>query len=66
MDTATDEAGTSKEDKEKENAEKKKAKEPEPDHELLSNPARVLDSQLPLISIPKDCRYKPVVSSGAL
>eukprot|EP00043_Microstomoeca_roanoka_P013109 m.128145 g.128145 ORF g.128145 m.128145 type:complete len:939 (-) comp15669_c0_seq1:62-2878(-) len=48
-----------KEQKEAEEAEKKK-EEPEPDFEILSNPARVVKEQLPLISIPEECRYQPV------
>eukprot|EP00730_Choanoeca_flexa_P000873 TRINITY_DN10376_c0_g2_i1.p1 TRINITY_DN10376_c0_g2~~TRINITY_DN10376_c0_g2_i1.p1 ORF type:complete len:949 (+),score=326.71 TRINITY_DN10376_c0_g2_i1:172-3018(+) len=37
-----------------------KPKEPEPTFELLANPARVVPAQLSVISIPDDCRYKPV------
>ena len=34
---------------------------PEPSEERLTNPARVLPAQLPLVSIPPECRYQPVV-----
>ncbi|EGD82965.1 proteasome 26S subunit [Salpingoeca rosetta] len=63
MDLKADEETAKKEKEEKEKKEKEaeeEKKEPEPEFELLSNPTRVVKDQLPLISIPKECRYKPV------
>ncbi len=52
-------------EKEKEKNEKEKkpeveAKKPEPTFELLCNPARVMRSQLKVISLPEDCRYSSI------
>lgn len=54
-----DKDGKDKE-KEKDKDGKEKKKEKEPKFEYLSNPARVLPSQLKHISFKKDSRYQPV------
>merc|ERR1711902_472430 len=48
---------TEKEEDKKEVEEKKK--EPEPNFEMLSNPARVMKAQLKVISL-EDARYRPM------
>lgn len=51
----------------KEEDEKKK-KEPEPLFQMLANPARVMRSQLKVLSLPEGCRYAPLkeVSCGGI
>ncbi|XP_077988315.1 26S proteasome non-ATPase regulatory subunit 1-like [Glandiceps talaboti] len=51
-------------EKEKETKEEKKEekKEPEPSFEMLSNPPRVMQGQLKVLSLPEDCRYTPLKS----
>lgn len=34
---------------------------PEPEFEMISNPARVVPAQLGVVSVPDDCRYTPIV-----
>ncbi|EDQ88303.1 uncharacterized protein MONBRDRAFT_32955 [Monosiga brevicollis MX1] len=60
MDTKP-EGESEKEDKKEGEDEKPVAAEPEPKEELLSNPARVVAAQLPVVSIPDGCRYRPVL-----
>jgi len=56
-----------KDGKEGEDAEKKK-KEPEPNFQMLANPARVMRSQLKVLSLPEGSRYSPLkeVSGGGI
>lgn len=39
--------------------EKEKKKEPEPNFQLLDNPARVMPAQLKVLTMPETCRYQP-------
>jgi len=56
-----------KDTKEGEEAEKKK-KEPEPNFQMLANPARVMRSQLRVLALPEGSRYSPLkeVSGGGI
>ncbi|XP_046668450.1 26S proteasome non-ATPase regulatory subunit 1 [Homalodisca vitripennis] len=49
-----------KEKKEKEEKEKKEEKKPEPPFEILQNPARVMKSQLKVISLVEGSAYQPL------
>merc|ERR1711945_21868 len=48
-----------KEDEKKDEKEKEKSDEPEPNFELLSNPARVMKAQLKVVSM-EDSKYIPM------
>merc|ERR1712241_608562 len=48
-----------KEEEKKEEKEKEKSDEPEPNFEMLSNPARVMKAQLKVISL-EDGKYRPM------
>merc|ERR1712066_831551 len=48
-----------KEDKKEKKEEKEKSDEPEPNFEMLSNPARVMKAQLKVISL-EDGKYRPM------
>jgi len=52
----------------KDGEEEKKKKEPEPLFQMLGNPARVMRSQLKVISLPEGCRYTALkdVSAGGI
>ena len=39
--------------------EKEKKKEPEPNFQLLDNPARVMPAQLKVLTMTESCRYQP-------
>merc|ERR1712029_201149 len=56
-----------KDSEEKMDVDEKKADEPEPNFELLSNPARVMKQQLKVISM-EDVKYRPMkdVSIGGV
>lgn len=56
--TKEGEKGKDGEEKVKEKGKEKK--EPEPLFEMLGNPARVMSAQLKVLSIPAECRYKPI------
>uniref|UniRef100_A0A669PWB3 26S proteasome non-ATPase regulatory subunit 1 n=1 Tax=Phasianus colchicus TaxID=9054 RepID=A0A669PWB3_PHACC len=43
----------------KERDEKEKKKEPEPNFQLLDNPARVMPAQLKVLTMTESCRYQP-------
>lgn len=60
MDTRADEEPVA-ENQQKEKDEKLEVKEPEPGFEMLQNPCRVVKDQIPLLSIPSESRYVPVV-----
>lgn len=57
-----------KEEKEEKKEKKEEVKEPEPNFEILSNPARVVKQQLKLISIVEGSSYAPLkdVSIGGI
>ena len=54
-----DKKGEEGKDGEKKDEEKKK-KEPEPNFEMLANPARVMKAQLKVLSMPDSSRYQPI------
>merc|ERR1719384_1288936 len=56
-----------KEDEKKDEKEKEKSDEPEPNFELLSNPARVMKAQLKVVSL-EDGKYRPMkdISIGGI
>ena len=54
-----DKKGEEGKDGEKKDEEKKK-KEPEPNFEILANPARVMKAQLRVLSMPDKSRYQPI------
>ncbi|XP_014254277.1 26S proteasome non-ATPase regulatory subunit 1 [Cimex lectularius] len=64
----TKEEEKEKERKEKEEKEKKEEKKPEPNFEILSNPARVMKNQLKVISLVDSGSYVPLkdVSIGGI
>ncbi|KAL4219945.1 26S proteasome non-ATPase regulatory subunit 1 [Mactra antiquata] len=57
-----------KEAAEKEKEEKEKKKEPEPNFELLNNPARTMRAQLKVLSMPEGGRYTPLkdIANGGI
>lgn len=48
----------------KKDEEKKEEKKPEPNFEMLENPARVMKAQLRVISMPENTRYTPLKEAG--
>merc|ERR1712107_176884 len=48
------------EKKEEKKEDEKKADEPEPNFELLSNPARVMKAQLKVVSLEEGSKYRPM------
>merc|ERR1712083_988600 len=48
------------EKKEEKKEDDKKADEPEPNFELLSNPARVMKAQLRVVSLEEGSKYRPM------
>merc|ERR1711997_1308048 len=56
-----------KEEEKKDEKEKEKSDEPEPNFELLSNPARVMKAQLKVVSL-EDGKYRPMkdISIGGI
>merc|ERR1712233_27774 len=49
-----------KEDKKDEKEKEKEKDEPEPNFELLSNPARVMKAQLRVVSLEEGSKYRPM------
>lgn len=49
-----------KKDEKAEEKEKEEKKEPEPTFEMLSNPARVMKSQLKVLAMPEETKYYPI------
>merc|ERR1712227_355986 len=47
-------------DEKKDDKKEKKADEPEPNFELLSNPARVMKAQLKVVSLEEGSKYRPM------
>ena len=58
----------SKEEETKEEVKEEKKKEPEPNFEMLANPARVMRAQLKVLTSPQDSKYSPLkdISHGGL
>lgn len=77
-DDSTEKKSTDKSDKEKtekadgekdeEKEKEEKKKEPEPNFEMLNNPARTMRAQLKVLSMPEGCRYTPLkdISNGGI